>query len=305
MNFFLLHNFFLFVKKRVSLISCSPIKFRRGQVARIISISNQKGGVGKTTTAVNLAAALAAAERSTLLIDIDPQGNACSGLGLSKHEFSRNIYHCLVEEVPLADILVSTSLDFLHVAPSNSDLVAADLELVSCFSRETRLKNAIDLVSDRYDFILIDCPPSLNLLTVNALTAADAVIVPVQCEYYALEGLSELLRTIDLIKKSLNPRLEVEGILLTMFDPRNNLSHQVAQEIRNHFPDKVFQSLIPRNVKLSESPSHGKPILLYDIRSKGSLSYLELAKEILNKNYAQESVHVKKSVHVGKVMMAS
>jgi chromosome partitioning protein len=263
-------------------------------VLRILSISNQKGGVGKTTTAVNLAAALAAAERPTLLIDLDPQGNACSGLGLNKNEFKKNVYHVLLGEAAFSDIIVHTDLEFLDVAPSNSDLVAADLELVSRFSREQKLKSALKALDRHYEFVLIDCPPSLNLLTVNALTAADGVIVPVQCEYYALEGLSDLLRTIDLIRENLNPSLEVEGILLTMFDARNNLSHQVMGEIKKYFPEKIFQAIVPRNVKLSESPSHGKPILLYDIRSKGATAYLDFAKEILyksNQNFVQNNEH--------------
>jgi len=273
-------------------------------VARIITISNQKGGVGKTTTAVNLAACLAAAEKPTLLIDLDPQGNSCSGLGLVKQEYSKNIYHVLIGTASMEEVVVPTALDYLQVVPSNSDLVAVDLELVSQFSRELRLRKAIESIVHKYEYILIDCPPSLSLLTVNALTAADSVIVPVQCEYYALEGLGELLKTIQLIKENLNPKLEIEGILLTMFDPRNNLSHQVVQEINTYFPDKIFKAVIPRNVKLSESPSHGKPILLYDIRSKGSLAYLDLAKEVLAKYSKENSVHNSEVQHQ-TVMMAS
>ncbi|MBF0493270.1 MAG: ParA family protein [Deltaproteobacteria bacterium] len=250
-------------------------------MTQIFSISNQKGGVGKTTTAVNLSASLAAAEYSTLLVDLDPQGNSCSGLGIQKNQFTKSVYHVLIDQAQFSDIILPTDLDFLWIAPSNSDLVAADIELVSKFSREYKLKTALKLVKEKYDFVIIDCPPSLNLLTVNALSAADSVIVPVQCEYYALEGLSDLLKTINLIRDHLNPSLEIEGILLTMFDARNNLAHQVSQEIRKYFPEKIFKSVVPRNVKLGESPSHGKPILLYDIRSKGALAYLDLAQEII------------------------
>ncbi len=261
--------------------------------------------MGKTTTAVNLAAGLAAAEKSTLLIDLDPQGNSCSGLGLQKEQYQKNVYHVLIGAAQAEEAIVATELDCLHILPSTSDLVAVDLELASQFSREHRLKKALESVSHKYDFILIDCPPSLSLLTVNALTAADSVVVPVQCEYYALEGLGELLKTIQLIKDNLNPKLDIEGILLTMFDPRNNLSHQVVQEINNYFPDKIFKSIIPRNVKLSESPSHGKPILLYDIRSKGSLAYLDLAKELLQRYQVEKSVHNSEVLTNQNVMMAS
>ncbi len=275
-------------------------------MAHIFSISNQKGGVGKTTTAVNLAAGLAAAEYSTLLIDLDPQGNACSGLGIQKNQFENNIYHALVSDIPLSEVIVPTLLNFLKIIPSNSDLVAADLELVGRISRESRLKKIIEPISNQYDFIIIDCPPSLNLLTINALTAVNSVIVPVQCEYYALEGLSELLKTVKMIKDNLNSDLEIEGILLTMFDPRNNLSHQVAEEIKKYFPDKVFQSIIPRNVKLSESPSHGKPVLLYDIYSKGSIAYLDFTKEILNKTFGIQSlIETTKEKIANQVVMAS
>ncbi len=276
-------------------------------MAHIFSISNQKGGVGKTTTAVNLAAGLAAAEYSTLLIDLDPQGNACSGLGIQKNQFENNIYHALVSDIPLSEVVLPTSLNFLKIIPSNSDLVAADLELVGRISRESRLKKIIEPISNQYDFIIIDCPPSLNLLTINALTAVNSVIVPVQCEYYALEGLSELLKTVKMIKDNLNSSLEIEGILLTMFDPRNNLSHQVAEEIKKYFPDKVFRSVIPRNVKLSESPSHGKPVLLYDIYSKGSIAYLDFTKEVLNKAFGIHSVieATKENIIASQAVMAS
>ena len=250
-------------------------------VARVICIVNQKGGVGKTTTAVNLSASLAAAEKKVLLIDIDPQGNSTSGVGLNKEGTNGTIYQALLQGSGLREIIQKTSLPCLDMIISNTDLIGAEVELIQEKDRERKLNRLIKEVEDGYDYILIDCPPSLGLLTINSLTAAHSVIIPLQCEYYALEGLGQLLKTIRLIKQSLNPKLEIEGILLTMFDARNNLAHQVALEVKTHFKDKVFKTVIPRNVRLSEAPSHGKPILLYDIHSKGAESYLNLAKELL------------------------
>lgn len=250
-------------------------------MGQIIAIANQKGGVGKTTTSVNLAASLAIAEKKTLLVDMDPQGNASTGLGVGKEDLEYTVYNALLDEVPTRDIICSTTLDFLDIFPSNTDLTGAEVELVSLISRETKLKAALNQVRDDYDYIVIDCPPSLGLLTVNALTASDSVLVPLQCEFYAMEGLSQLLRTVSIIQKNLNPSLHIHGVLLTMFDSRNNLSHLVSEEIRNHFSDKVFETVIPRNVRLSESPSHGLPVALYDISSRGAKAYLDLAKEII------------------------
>lgn len=251
-------------------------------MARIISIANQKGGVGKTTTAINLSASLALAEKRILLIDFDPQGNTSSGLGLQPEAVKeKNIYKALVSNVPIVDLIHETEIELLHLLPANNDLIGAELELVSAFSREFRLKQALESIYDHYDFIIIDCPPSLGLLTVNALTASHTVLVPLQCEYYAMEGLSQLLKTVSLIKMNLNPDLKIEGILLTMYDGRNNLSSQVAAEIKKHFKEQVFNVIIPRNVRLGESPSHGKPIILYDVNSRGAESYLNLAQEVL------------------------
>lgn len=250
-------------------------------MAKTICIANQKGGVGKTTTSVNLSAALANLGRKVLLIDMDPQGNASSGLGLKRFESQdSNIYHVLIGEKSLAEVCQTTKIPNLQVATANPDLVGAEIELVDLPHREYRLKTAISSVSHKYDYVIIDCPPSLGLLTLNALTGADSFLVPLQCEYYALEGLSQLLNTAGIIKKNLNPALHIEGIVLTMFDTRNNLSHQVVTEIRNHFGEKVFSAIIPRNVRLSEAPSHGQSIFEYDGRSVGATKYLELAREL-------------------------
>jgi len=254
-------------------------------MAKIICIANQKGGVGKTTTAINLGASLAMAEKNILLVDIDPQGNTTSGFGLDKDSLDRTIYHVIIDQANLTEIIKETEIPYLDIAPSNPDLFGAEIELVGAEQREYRLKRALDSVADNYQFIFIDCPPSLGLLTINSLTAAHSILIPIQCEYYAMEGLSQLLTTIRLIRRSLNPDLNIEGFLLTMFDTRVNLSHQVKNEIRNHFGDKVFNTIIPRNVRLSESPSYGKPVLLYDVSCSGARSYLDLATEFLKGLY--------------------
>ncbi len=250
-------------------------------MGRIIAIANQKGGVGKTTTTVNIAASLAAAEKKVLLIDSDPQGNSTSGMGIDRSEMTGSTYDLFTGKKTLAEIKKSTHFPWLDVVPSGIDLVGVEVELIQMIARERVLKKALADSASNYDYIFIDCPPSLGLLTVNALTAADGVLIPVQCEYYALEGLTALMNTIKLIKQDLNPDLAIEGVLLTMYDSRNNLADQVAQEVRKYFGNKVYTTIIHRNVALSEAPSHGKPVLLYDIRSRGAQSYLDLAKEVL------------------------
>jgi chromosome partitioning protein len=249
-----------------------------------MAVSNQKGGVGKTTTAINLAASLAAAEQKTLLVDLDPQGNAGSGLGVDRSNLVGTIYDCLIGERPLGEVVQPTELRFLDVVPATADLTGAEVELVPLEGRELRLRQALETVSQAYDYVLVDCPPSLGLLTLNALAAADSVLIPLQCEYYAMEGLAQLMATIELVQQSINTKLDVEGIALTMFDPRANISHQVAQEVRRVFPKLVFHAVVPRNVRLAESPSFGKPVLLYDIRSKGCEAYLQLARELLRRH---------------------
>lgn len=247
----------------------------------MIALANQKGGVGKTTSSVNLSSSLAFLGKKVLLVDIDPQGNASSGVGVNKGEIEHCIYDVLVDDVAIQDVLHKTDLDNLNVIPATIQLAGAEVELVPAISREIRLKKAIDSIRDDYDYVIIDCPPSLGLLTLNALTAADSVLIPVQCEYYALEGLSQLLNTIRIVQKHLNEDLQIEGVLLTMLDARTNLGIQVIEEVKKYFQNKVFNTIIPRNVRLSEAPSHGKPILLYDAKSKGAEVYLELAKEVV------------------------
>lgn len=247
----------------------------------MIALANQKGGVGKTTSSVNLSSSLAFLGKKVLLVDIDPQGNASSGVGVNKGEIEHCIYDVLVDDVAIQDVLQKTELDNLNVIPATIQLAGAEVELVPAISREIRLKKAIDSIRDDYDYVIIDCPPSLGLLTLNALTAADSVLIPVQCEYYALEGLSQLLNTIRIVQKHLNEDLQIEGVLLTMLDARTNLGIQVIEEVKKYFQNKVFNTIIPRNVRLSEAPSHGKPILLYDAKSKGAEVYLELAKEVV------------------------
>ena len=250
-------------------------------MGRILAVTNQKGGVGKTTTSVNLSACLAQIGKKTLLVDIDPQGNATSGIGIDKSDVDHCVYDVLVEDIEAAIVIKKTKVENLDVIPASIQLAGAEIELVPTISREIRLKRALDEVVNQYDYIIIDCPPSLGLLTLNALTAADAVLIPVQCEYYALEGLSQLLSTVRIVQKHLNQELKIEGVLLTMFDARTNLGIQVIDEVKKYFQDKVYRTIIPRNVRLSEAPSHGEPIIVYDPRSRGAEVYIELAKEVV------------------------
>lgn len=250
-------------------------------MVKVIAIANQKGGVGKTTTAVNLAACLAALDRKVLLVDSDPQGNATSGLGFDKRDIKQCIYDTLINDVSMQDVIKHTAYKNLDVVPATIQLAGAEIELVSLMNREGRMKNSLERVKHNYDYVIIDCPPSLGLLTINALTAASSVIIPIQCEFYALEGVTMLMNTIQLVQRNLNPALKLEGVLMTMFDSRTNLSTEVVEEVKKYFKTKMYQTIIPRNVRLSEAPSHGQPVIDYDRKSKGAMVYMELAQEVV------------------------
>lgn len=253
-------------------------------MGKVIAIANQKGGVGKTTTAVNLAASMAATRRKVLLIDLDPQGNATMGSGVDKYQVEYSIYDLLVEEKPVTDVIITETTGQYHLIAANSDATAAEIKLMEVFSRETRLRRALASIRDHYDYIFIDCPPSLNLLTVNAMAAADSILVPMQCEYYALEGLTALLDTIEQLRSVVNPELTIEGLLRTMYDPRNRLANDVSEQLKNHFGEKVYRTVIPRNVRLAEAPSFGSPAMYYDKSSTGSRAYLALAGEVIRRD---------------------
>ena len=252
------------------------------QLVKVIAIANQKGGVGKTTTSVNLSACLADLGKKVLLVDLDPQGNSTSGFGFDKTKIKQSVYDILVNDVSVDSVILKTQIENLMILPATIQLAGAEIELVSIMSRETKLKRVLDKIKYNYEYVIIDCPPSLGLLTINALTAANSVLVPIQCEFYALEGLSQLMNTVTLVQKNLNPALSLEGVVLTMFDARTNLSIQVVDEVKNHFRHKVYQTIIPRNVRLSEAPSHGQPVTRYDPKSKGALVYFDLAREVID-----------------------
>jgi len=259
-------------------------------MAKIIAICNQKGGTGKTTTAINLASSLALADKRILIVDVDPQGNATSGLGIDKHKLTNSIYHVLVNNLSIDSILISTEIKNLSIAPSSLELTGAEIELVGFVARESQLRKALASIKDKFDYIFIDCPPSLGLLTLNGLMAADSVIIPIQCEFYALEGVTLLLRSINVVRERLNPDLKIEGVILTMADYRTKLTNEVINEIRKFFKEKVYQTIVPRNIRLSEAPGFGKPIILYDKTSVGARSYLNLANELLGLKLEPESV---------------
>ncbi|MFC1512521.1 ParA family protein [bacterium] len=262
-------------------------------MAKVIAVANQKGGVGKTTTAVNLAASLAYLGHDTLLIDIDAQGNSTSGVGINKSDLEKTVYNVLIDDANIEDVIKSTKVEWLDILPSDINLVGAEIELVSAFSRETKLLNAINRIKKMYKYIIVDCPPSLGMLTINSLTAATRVLIPIQCEYYALEGLGQLLNTIDAVRRNLNHNLEIEGVVLTMYDSRVNLSGQVIENVKKYFPEKVYNTIIPRNIKLSEAPSFGEPALIYDKNSRGAQAYLSLAHEMLNLDFKNTTnVHI-------------
>jgi chromosome partitioning protein len=277
-------------------VTPGPTGPRKGlsQELRVLSVANQKGGVGKTTTAINLATALAALGERVVILDLDPQGNASTGLGIPPHMRRSSVYEVLMAERPLLDTVMPTALPRLSIVPADADLSGIELELGAASGRSFRLREALkplreDMSEDRFTYVLIDCPPSLNLLTVNAMAASDAVLVPLQCEFFALEGLTQLMRTIDLVRGSLNPRLEIQGVVLTMYDKRNALSEQVAKDVRSHFGDKVYETVIPRNVRVSEAPSFGKPVLIYDLKCAGSQAYVKLARELVVRERARSA----------------